>query len=93
VYLKKKLAFAVTSKERLSGIYINKVWPQIMIVGLTILSFGIGAFRYFTNLSIPLGGLLINIFWGGYNILLISVIIWAAFYKPRRIGTLFLQSK
>ncbi len=82
VYFKQKLTFHVTAKERQNIIFVKEVWPQIAIVILTLISFAFGIHTYLTGTMIPLPGLLVNIFWGCYNILMLSGIITAAFYQP-----------
>ena len=82
VYLKKKLTFMVTAKERQNKVFVKEVWPQIAIISLTLIAFAFGIYSYLAGFNIPLSGLLINMFWGSYNILMLSAIIAAAFYQP-----------
>lgn len=77
-----KLSFIVTPKHRQSGNFLSLVWPQILIVGLTIAAMLFGVFSYLVGWSSQLDGLMVNIFWGCYNILTLSAIIRAAVYKP-----------
>lgn len=79
----KKISFPVTSKERQDGNFISLVWPQATILLLTAigivyawLQFALGHPRF------DLAGLLINSFWGLNNILALSGIVLAAFWRP-----------
>jgi cellulose synthase (UDP-forming) len=82
VVIGKKLGFVVTPKQRQSGNYLPLVWPQLVILLLTIVAIVYGILGYFAGLNYQLAGLLINIFWGIYNGVMLSVIVRAAVYKP-----------
>ncbi len=77
-----ELKFAITSKQRQSGNYLRLVWPQITIVVLTIAASIWGVVGLAAGWHTSVYGVLINIFWGIYNILPLSRIIRAAFYTP-----------
>jgi len=78
----KKLHFKVTPKQRQTGNFLPLVWPQVLIVGLTIGAILFGVFSYIVGWNSQLDGLFVNIFWGSYNIIMLSTIIRAAVYKP-----------
>ena len=86
----KKISFPVTSKERQDGNFASLVWPQAGIIVLTTvgivfawLQFAIG------NPKFDLAGLLINSFWGLNNILALSGIVMAAFWRPEEVTDAF----
>lgn len=79
----KKISFPVTPKQRQEGNYIGLVWPQLAIMAATVLSFAWCAFRLFTvGGGYSLGGLIANGLWGLNNILAMSIMVRAAFWKP-----------
>jgi cellulose synthase (UDP-forming) len=78
-----KIKFPVTPKERQEGNFVNLVWPQLAIIGLTFggilfaggqLALGKEGYTY--------GGLLANVFWGINNVLAMLIMVKAAFWKP-----------
>jgi len=77
-----KLSFVVTPKNRQSGNFLPLVWPQTLIVGLTIMAMLFGIFSFIVGWNQQIDGILVNIFWGIYNILMLSAIIRAAIYQP-----------
>ncbi|HRK90450.1 MAG TPA: glycosyltransferase [Anaerolineales bacterium] len=77
-----ELKFAVTAKQRQSGNYLRLVWAQILIVALTITASLYGLVSLVLGWNPNVYGILINIFWGMYNILPLSRIIRAAYYAP-----------
>jgi len=90
----KKISFPVTSKERQDGNFIGLVWPQALIVGLTV----IGIISAWIQLSLgttrfDLSGLIINSFWGLINIFALSGILFAAFWRPEPVAASTEQSE
>jgi cellulose synthase (UDP-forming) len=77
-----KLTFDVTPKQRRSGNYLPLVWPQITVIILSSIASIYGIYSVATGINQNLTGVLVNIFWCGYNIVLLSVIVRAALYKP-----------
>ncbi|MFI3245719.1 MAG: glycosyltransferase [Ferrimonas sp.] len=79
-----EIKFPTTPKNRQEGNYINLVTPQLLIITLTIMSLIIGWFNYHHHWygDLDLSGLLINTFWCINNIIAMSSIIFAAFWKP-----------
>jgi cellulose synthase (UDP-forming) len=84
----KKISFPVTPKQRQEGNYFGLVWPQIAVIGLTVTAFAWCAFRLFTvGGGYTLGGLIANGLWGLNNILAMSIMVRAAFWKPEEEGS------
>jgi cellulose synthase (UDP-forming) len=77
-----ELRFAVTPKERRSGNYLKLVWPQALIVWLTGLAVLYGLFSVAVGWNVQVEGVLVNVFWGVYNIVLLSALLRAAVYHP-----------
>lgn len=77
-----QLKFAVTAKERQSGNYLKLVWAQTTVVVLTVAASIYGFISLWQGWNPNVYGVLINIFWGAYNILPLSRIIRAAVYVP-----------
>ncbi len=78
----RKLGFVVTPKQRQKGNFLPLVWPQILIIMLTICGIIYGLGGYFIGMDYQLTGVLINTFWGIYNCVMLSAIVKAAVYKP-----------
>ncbi|MEI7987895.1 MAG: glycosyltransferase [Chloroflexota bacterium] len=81
VVMRVKMVFVVTPKQRQSGNYLPLIWPQLLIAGLTILACVYGIYKLTIGLANPIG-IYVNIFWGCYNVWMLSAIIKAAVYKP-----------
>ncbi|OUL29542.1 cellulose synthase [Nostoc sp. T09] len=82
VFSGKQIKFQVTPKQRQSGIYIQLVWPQLLIFTLTILGIIWTIYRFAVgSLNEPWVHLL-NCAWAIYNLLLLWSIIRAAFWQP-----------
>ncbi|AKM10680.1 glycosyltransferase [Croceicoccus naphthovorans] len=79
----KKISFPVTPKLRQDGNFIRLVWPQVavMIVTLAAIAWAAGALAMGVA-GYSLGGLIVNGLWGLNNILAMSVMVRAAFWKP-----------
>lgn len=77
-----KLKFVVTSKQRQTGNYLHLIRPQLLIVWLTALAIVYGLFSFIVGWNLQVEGVLVNIFWGCYNIVMLSAIVRAAVYKP-----------
>lgn len=84
----KKISFPVTSKERQDGNFASLVWPQASIMLLTAIGIAFAWMQFFLgNPKFDLAGLLINSFWGLNNILALSGIVLAAFWRPENVAT------
>lgn len=78
----KKISFPVTPKIRQEGSFVRLVIPQIVVMILTAAGLIFCGIRVSLGESRELGGLITNMFWGGLNILFMSGIVRAAFWKP-----------
>jgi cellulose synthase (UDP-forming) len=78
-----QIKFKVTPKDRQSGTFQHLVFPQIAIVLLTVmaLAYALIAFLLGSN-AYTAGGLIANGFWAANNIIAMSGIILAAFWRP-----------
>ncbi|MEH2412597.1 glycosyltransferase family 2 protein [Nostoc sp.] len=77
-----KIKFQVTPKQRQSGVYLQLVWPQLLIFFLTILGILWSLYHFaIDDLNNPLIHLL-NGAWSIYNLLLLSAIIRASVWQP-----------
>jgi len=80
-----KITFPTTPKERQEGNFVHLVWPQILVVILTISSLLFAAVNYFflgNQLSFTLNAILTNIFWAANNILAMLGMIRSAYWQP-----------
>ncbi|HNX73614.1 MAG TPA: glycosyltransferase [Spirochaetales bacterium] len=77
----KKLSFVVTPKERQDSKDFRLVWPQVLIIGLTVVGAVYAVANYLLGNSTELVGLLVNLFWGAYNVVMLSVVVKALYYK------------
>lgn len=82
VFGNQKLGFKVTPKTRQSGVYLNLVIPQLVIVILLILGCLYALFGLIVGWRHDWVGVWVNIFWAVYDIRLLSVILRAAVYNP-----------
>lgn len=82
VFTGRPINFQVTPKQRQSGIYVQLIWPQLVVFGLTILGILWSLYRFaIDNLDYPLVYLL-NGAWAVYNLSLLWAIIRAAIWQP-----------
>jgi cellulose synthase (UDP-forming) len=79
-----RIKFPITPKERQEGNFFYLVLPQVTISLLTLIGIGY-AWTMLLSGAGPhtCGGVIINTFWGTYNIIALSTLIRAAFWKPR----------
>lgn len=83
VLRRQKISFPVTPKERQQGSYIRVVWPQLAVMALTVAAFAWSALQLaLGNTGYSVGGLIANGLWGLNNILAMSIMVKAAFWKP-----------
>jgi cellulose synthase (UDP-forming) len=83
VFSGRELSFNVTPKSRQAGIYLNLVIPQLFLVVLLVLSSAYGLTGLALGWRQDTVGVLINIFWAAYDILMLSIIIRAAMFNVR----------
>ncbi len=82
VFFGGNLKFQVTPKQRQSGVYLQLVWPQLLIFVLTILGILWSLYRFaIGDLNNPSVHLL-NGAWAIYNLLLLWAIIRASVWQP-----------
>jgi cellulose synthase (UDP-forming) len=80
--------FVVTPKQRQSGNYAALIWPQLGFFVATLAAIVVGLVAQFAPSVLPLGhtrrlgATLTSVFWGGYNLVALWVIVRAAFYRP-----------
>jgi cellulose synthase (UDP-forming) len=77
-----KLKFKVTPKTRQSGVYLNLVTPQLMMVVLLAFSSVYGLLGLAVGWRNDTVGVVVNVFWAMYSILMLRVILRAAVYRP-----------
>jgi cellulose synthase (UDP-forming) len=80
--LKRRLEFVVTPKRRQGGNYLRMVWPQAAVIALTVLASAWGVYALVTRSQGTPLGVALNIFWGGYNALMLLPIVRAAVFRP-----------
>lgn len=79
----KKIAFPVTPKVRQEGRFTRLIAPQIAVAALTAIgiAWALTALALGLELHTP-GGVIANLFWAAANLLALSGIIRAAFWRP-----------
>jgi len=82
VFTGANLKFAVTPKERQTGTHLRLVWPQLTIIGLTLLAVAYGWLSVALGWMVDEGGVIANTFWGLYNTAMLVPIVKAAVYVP-----------
>jgi len=79
----RKLTFHVTPKTRQEGIYLGLIRPQLAICCLTVLGILWGIVKLALGWSREFAGILTNVFWGLYNLLMLSAVVRAAVWRPK----------
>ncbi len=82
VHFGQKLGFVVTPKTRQGGVSLQIVRPQLVFMGLLVVSVIVGVGRLalgLTNNGIPV---LVNVVWAIYDLVALSVVLDAVFYHP-----------
>jgi cellulose synthase (UDP-forming) len=77
-----QLKFSVTPKERQNGNHLRLVWAQALIAVLTVAASIYGLISLWQGWNPNVYGVLINVFWGLYNLFPLSRIVRAALYVP-----------
>lgn len=86
VMRRQKIKFPVTPKERQEGNYLYLVWPQLAVMVASALAFAWALGCYWLGYgNFSPGGLIANGLWGLNNILAMSIMVKAAFWKPEDI--------
>jgi cellulose synthase (UDP-forming) len=86
VVFHRPLGFVVTPKVRQSGVHLRLVGPQLLAIALLAAAILIGLLRLVLGVTDQIGPTLINVGWALYDVLLLSVVLEAAFYNPGRSG-------
>ncbi|HZG45722.1 MAG TPA: cellulose synthase catalytic subunit [Allosphingosinicella sp.] len=86
VLRKQKIKFHVTPKDRQEGNFLHLVWPQVAMMALTIISllWAIGSWALGRD-NFTMEGIVANGLWGLNNVLAMSIMVRAAFWKPDRL--------
>lgn len=82
VYLGQKLGFVVTPKTRQGGVSLRLVRPQLVFMVLLIIAviFGLGRLAIGANEDgVPI---VINVLWAVYDLVALSAVLDATFYRP-----------
>jgi cellulose synthase (UDP-forming) len=83
VLRKQKIKFPVTPKQRQEGNHLHLVWPQVAVIVLTVAAFAWSVSRIAVGEGgYSLGGLIANGLWGLNNVLAMTIMVRAAFWKP-----------
>ena len=83
VYFGKKLGFAVTSKTRQTGISVRLIQWQLVFMAATVAAIIYGVASIALGRSDAVVSVLVNVAWAIYNLVLVSVVVWAALYRPK----------
>ena len=82
VFFGSNVKFQVTPKQRQSGVYLQLIWPQLLIFVLTILGISWSLYRFAINHLNNPWVYLLNGAWAIYNLLLLWAIIRASVWQP-----------
>ncbi|MBU0498472.1 MAG: cellulose synthase catalytic subunit [Gammaproteobacteria bacterium] len=80
-----KIKFPTTPKDRQTGNFFNIVIPQVSVIVLTVISLTWAWANYYfmgNQGNYSMAGLVTNLFWGLNNIIAMSGLVFAAFWKP-----------
>lgn len=79
----KTIKFPVTPKERQEGRYIKIVLPHIILILLSLVGTTFASWQYLSGSQIyAIEALIFNTFWAFNNIIALSGLVSAAFWKP-----------
>ncbi|HXH41694.1 MAG TPA: cellulose synthase catalytic subunit [Thermoanaerobaculia bacterium] len=78
----KQIKFPTTPKERQEGTFGRLVLPQMIVIALTILGLAYYAVLLATGVATDVAAFVSNAFWGLNNVIALSGIVSAAFWKP-----------
>ncbi|MDP3064583.1 MAG: glycosyltransferase [Chloroflexota bacterium] len=82
VFLGKKLTFVVTPKTRQRGVHVGLVRWQLIAMGLLAAAMVWGLARMALGYEREWLPVLVNVFWGCYSLLALSVVLDALAYRP-----------
>jgi cellulose synthase (UDP-forming) len=80
--LGRRVKFVVTPKLRQSGNHLGLVWPQMAVIALTALSIAFGLYSLLQGDRGTVASVSMNLFWGAYNIVMLTPIVRAAVFRP-----------
>src|SRR6185369_496743 len=89
VFLHRPLNFAVTPKTRQEGGSRSHLIPQVVVAGVLVISVVVGVMRVVLGVGEPIGTA-INLFWAGFELAILSVLVRAVRYRgfrPEKRGT------
>lgn len=84
VWFRRPLGFVVTPKTRPAGgarFPARLIWPQLTVIALLVVSTVVGLARLLLGAEDSGIGVLVNVLWVGYDLVVLSVIIQAALYR------------
>jgi cellulose synthase (UDP-forming) len=76
------IKFPVTPKVRQAGSYGGLVRPHLVLLGLTVLGMAVHGLGIALGYWHDLDAYVLNLFWGGYNVATLAVIVKAAYWQP-----------
>jgi cellulose synthase (UDP-forming) len=82
VYFGRKLGFVVTPKIRQGGVHLSLIWPQLVAMVLLNIAVVWGLGRLALGLTEEGVPILVNVFWACYDLVVLSVLLRAATYRP-----------
>lgn len=78
-----QIKFPTTPKERQAGTFPELVRPQAAVIVLTIAGIVVHAAGLFLGVFSNLQGFIVNVLWAGNNVLAMSRIVRAAYWRPK----------
>ncbi|WP_241290124.1 glycosyltransferase family 2 protein [Burkholderia stabilis] len=76
------IKFPVTPKDRQEGNFVRLVIPQIVVAVLTAFALAWASVRWWLGANVDPASIVVNLVWGGNNILAMLPVIFAAFWRP-----------
>ncbi len=77
-----QIKFPTTPKERQAGTFPELVRPQLAVIALTLLGIGVHMAGLWMGLFTNLQGFIVNVLWATNNMIAMSRIVRAAFWRP-----------
>lgn len=78
-----EIKFPATPKERQEGNFLHLVWPQALLMALTVVAMAYGLYRVFgLGQADQLSGIVSNLFWSANNLIVLSGMVFSAFWSP-----------
>ncbi|VWC47446.1 cellulose synthase (UDP-forming) [Burkholderia lata] len=76
------IKFPVTPKDRQEGNFLRLVVPQIAVAALTAFALTWATVRWALGANVDPASIVVNLVWGGNNILAMMPVVFAAFWRP-----------